>query len=486
MKVRNFPEKKPGPIKLFGRLGSNDLPNQDKSAHEDAKTASEEAEDAPKDVKAPADGVKTVPKEDKTASKDIKAASKENKHALKDIKAALKEVQAKAPVIHKKHETDSTEEADEVIADAAVEDKSEINDKGRNRLSAVMGTISNAFGNTVRFMRSLSPKMLLTVTLIGIMLVAATIGLLTALILHHADNLPLTAPYSNKELVYQASEDTALAVSSALSSDLCVGKDNTSTGDIVLKEGESAALFDLEDKEVIFAKNMYEKIYPASITKIMTAILTLKYGNMDDVVTIMWRDLELESGSQVVGFHIGDQVTVRELLHGLLVHSGNDAAMALARYVGGGSMNSFVQMMNDELVQIGATGSHFTNPTGLQDSDHYTTVYDIYLMLNEAIKYSDFVSIMQISVYNVTYTTASGETKFVNLDSTDHYLTGEIKPPKDVVVLGGKTGTTSIAGHCLAIVSQNAFGQPYISIIVGAQTTEDLYEDMNVLLSEIN
>ncbi len=344
----------------------------------------------------------------------------------------------------------------------------------------------NMFRRVYALLQSLSPKMFITVALLGIMLVAATIGIVAALILHHADNLPLTEPYSNKKLVYQASEDTALAVSSALSSDLCVGKDNTSSGDIVLKEGESAALFSLEDKEVIFAKNMYEKIYPASITKIMTAILTLKYGNMDDVVTIMWRDLELETGSQVVGFQIGDQVTVRELLHGLLVHSGNDAAMALARYVGGGSMNSFIQMMNDELVQIGATGSHFTNPTGLQDTDHYTTVYDIYLMLNEAIKYTDFVSIMQISVYNVNYTTSAGEPKFVNLDSTDRYLTGETKPPKDVVVLGGKTGTTSAAGHCLAIVSQNAFGQPYISIIVGAQTTEDLYEDMNVLLSEIN
>lgn len=329
-------------------------------------------------------------------------------------------------------------------------------------------------------------KILLTTGLIGIMLVAAMIGLITALILHHAENLPLTQPYSNKALVYQASEDTALALTEALSSNLCVGKDNTSTGDIVLKEGESAALFALDDKNIIFAKKMYEKIYPASITKIMTAILTLKYGNMDDIVTIMWRDLELESGSQVVGFRIGDRVSVRELLHGLLIHSGNDAAMALARYVGGGSMNTFIQMMNDELIQIGATGSHFTNPTGLQDTDHYTTVYDIYLMLNEAIKYSDFVSIMQIAVYNVSYTDASGAERFVNLDSTDHYLTGEIKPPKDVVVLGGKTGTTSAAGHCLAIVSQNAFGQPYISIVVGAQTTEDLYEDMNVLLSHIN
>ncbi|MDO4803740.1 MAG: serine hydrolase [Lachnospiraceae bacterium] len=329
-------------------------------------------------------------------------------------------------------------------------------------------------------------KMCMTVMLLGIMLVASASGILAALILHHADNLPLAKPYSNAALVYQASEDTAMNVSKALSSNLCVGKDKTGGGDIVLKEGESGALFDLEGKSIVFSKNLYEKVYPASITKIMTSILTLKYGNMDDVVTIMWRDLELETGSQVVGFRIGDTVTVRELLHGLLVHSGNDAAMALARYVGGGSINSFVQMMNDELVNIGATGSHFTNPSGLHDTEHYTTVYDIYLMLNEAIKYPDFVSIMQISVYNVTYTTADGEAKFVNLDSTDRYLTGETKPPKDVVVLGGKTGTTTAAGHCLTIVSQNAYGQPYISVIVGAQTTEDLYEDMNVLLAAIN
>ncbi len=513
MKVRNFLEKKPGPVKLFGRFGGKDSPDQEKSAPEEVKAASEEekapvkdtkpapedvkspvknTKPTPEDVKSPVKNTKSAPEDVKSPVKDTKTAPKEDKPALKGIKAALKDVKVKTPVMHKKQDADSTEVKETVTVDTADEgsladkDNLDVTDKGKSRLTAITGNISGAFGNAARFMRSLSPKMYLTVTLLGIMLVAATIGIVTALILHHADNLPLTAPYSNKDLVYQASEDTALAVSSALSSDLCVGKDNTSTGDIVLKEGESAALFDLEDKEVIFAKNMYEKIYPASITKIMTAILTLKYGNMDDVVTIMWRDLELESGSQVVGFHIGDQVTVRELLHGLLVHSGNDAAMALARYVGGGSMNSFIQMMNDELVQIGATGSHFTNPTGLQDSDHYTTVYDIYLMLNEAIKYSDFVSIMQISVYNVTYTTAEGETKFVNLDSTDHYLTGEIKPPKDVVVLGGKTGTTSSAGHCLAIVSQNAFGQPYISIIVGAQTTEDLYEDMNVLLSEIN
>ena len=231
---------------------------------------------------------------------------------------------------------------------------------------------------------------------------------------------------------------------------------------------------------------MHEKIYPASITKIMTAILTLKYGNMDEVVTVIWRDLELEAGSQVVGFRIGDRVTVRELLHGLLVHSGNDAAMVLARHIGGGSVEHFVDLMNQELVEIGATNSHFTNPTGLHDTDHYTTVYDIYLMLNEAISYTDFRGIMQLGKYELDYTDSDENPKAINLDSTDEYLTGEARPPKDVVVLGGKTGTTDAAGHCLAILSQNAFGQPFISIIMGAQNSSDLYEDMNILLSQIN
>jgi D-alanyl-D-alanine carboxypeptidase len=107
-------------------------------------------------------------------------------------------------------------------------------------------------------------------------------------------------------------------------------------------------------------------------------------------------------------------------------------------------------------------------------------------MLNEAVSYSDFKSIMQIPVYNLNFTDKDGNEKNINFDATDQYLTGETKPPKNVVVLGGKTGTTDAAGHCLAIMSQNAFGQPYISIIVGAKTTDDLYTDMNQLLSEIN
>lgn len=298
--------------------------------------------------------------------------------------------------------------------------------------------------------------------------------------------LPLPLKYQNSRLVYTSTDQAAMQAGSSFASELCVGENNTPNTDISLTgSDEHAALFSLDDRTVLFSQGMYDKIYPASITKLMTAILALKNGNLDDTVTINWQDLDLESGSQVVGLQIGDKVTMSELLHGMLIHSGNDCAQAIARHVGG-TKEKFVEMMNEECQELGCTGTHFVNPTGLHDEDHYTTVYDIYLMLNEAIKYSDFVTIMQISVYDMTYEDSEGNEKHVNLDATDHYLTGETDPPKNVTVLGGKTGTTDAAGNCLAIESQNAYGQPYISIVVGAKTKEILYTDMNNLLAQIN
>ncbi len=322
--------------------------------------------------------------------------------------------------------------------------------------------------------------MLLTVLLL---LLAGGIFGLTAL--NKYKNLPMPMPYSNEKMVYTTENEAAMQRKDALSFSLCVGDADTGNENITITDGESAGLFDLDNKSVLFSKSMLKKVYPASLTKIITAILALKYGNMDDVITISWQDLDLESGSQVVGFQIGDQVTLRELLYGLLIHSGNDAAMAIARHIGG-STDKFVEMMNEELDSIGATGSHFTNPTGLHDENHYTTVYDIYLMLNDAIQYKDFVSIMQIAVYELDYTDAAGNAKSVTLDSTDHYLTKDKEAPKNVTVLGGKTGTTSAAGNCLAILSQNAFGQPFISVITGAPSKDALYTDMNTMLSQIN
>ena len=267
---------------------------------------------------------------------------------------------------------------------------------------------------------------------------------------------------------------------------LCIVDGDVLTLDSVsLEEGQEALLFNLDDQKVLYSRSAYDKVYPASITKIMTAMLALKYGNMDETVTITAENLNLEEGSQVCGFQEGDRVTVDQLLHCLLVYSGNDAAAALAEYIAG-STSAFVDMMNSYAANLGCTGTHFTNPHGLQDENHYTTPYDIYLMRNEALKYPEFTEITQLSSYTVTYTRADGSQMSTMLDATDHYLTGEATAPKDVTVLGGKTGTTSDAGNCLALLSQNAFGKPYVSIVMGASTKDLLYVQMNSLLQYIN
>ena len=181
----------------------------------------------------------------------------------------------------------------------------------------------------------------------------------------------------------------------------------------------------------------------------------------------------------------GDTVTMDSLFHALMVHSDNDAAMAIAEHIGG-TVDNFVAMMNEEARNLGMTGTHFMNPHGLHDENHYTTAYDIYLMLNTAYKYQEFYDVMQMKAYNLTVNRADGTQTTLRLDSTDKYLTGEKEAPANVTVIGGKTGTTSSAGACLAIISQNAYGQPFISVVLNAQNKGILYKDMNLLLEQIN
>ena len=254
---------------------------------------------------------------------------------------------------------------------------------------------------------------------------------------------------------------------------LCVVTKDVDLDSVSLDDNQAGVLLNLNDKKVLYAKGAYNKVYPASITKIMTAMLALKYGNMDDTVTISQENVTLESGSQVAGFQAGDQVTMDQLLHCLLVYSANDAASAIAEHVGG-TTDKFVEMMNSFAAELGCTGTHFTNPHGLQDENHYTTPYDIYLMLKEALNYPEFTQITQMGSYTVEYTHADGSSASTTLTATDHYLTGEATPPKNVTILGGKTGTTDNAGNCLALLSQNAYGKPYISIVMGASTKDEL------------
>ena len=321
--------------------------------------------------------------------------------------------------------------------------------------------------NRKRLLKPIKKKYRDTLILTGILILFFGVGITALVLLRRSSQLDMTSAYSVKEEMYGThGAEISTQKADSFASSYAVSSGNMSLEGVAISDTTKAGLFDLDHGSVMFAQNIHEKSYPASITKIMTAILAFKNGNMDDIVTIPAEALNQEAGSTEIGFQEGDQVTLDELLHGLLIYSGNDAAVAIAQHIGG-SVDQFVEMMNQEALELGATNTHFANPSGLQDENHYTTVYDIYLMLQEAMTYPHFLEIAQLSSYNLTCNRGEQEVTF-HLDATDQYLTRQVTAIKNVTVLGGKTGTTSDAGSCLALLSQNAYGEPYISIVLHA------------------
>lgn len=266
---------------------------------------------------------------------------------------------------------------------------------------------------------------------------------------------------------------------------LCVVTGNVSENTSVnLENATSAVLFQMNEKNVIYSKNPHEKLHPASLTKVMTALVALKYGNPNQVLTATNVINIDEKGAQLCGLKVGDTMTMDQALRILLVYSANDVAMLIAESVGG-SVENFVELMNEEAQQIGATNSHFANPHGLTTTDHYTTVYDLYLIFNEALKYETINEIIQMNSYQTVYYDKNGKEKKFDKQTTNLFIRGDYQAPADVTVIGGKTGTTSAAGHCLMLLARNVNGAPYIAVVMGVPSTEELYMDMIALLDEI-
>lgn len=279
-------------------------------------------------------------------------------------------------------------------------------------------------------------------------------------------------------------QDTRTAASFA--SSLCVVKDNVVDDENVdMSQAEAAVLFSLNDSEVIYAKNAHEVLYPASLTKVMTALVALRHGRLDQVLTASSAVNITEAGAILCGLKAGDTMTMDQALRILLVYSANDVGNLIAEGVAG-SVDRFVEMMNQEAMRLGATNTHFANPHGLTDPNHYTTAYDLYLIFNEAIKYETFNEIIQMTGYQTTYYDADGKEKEFNKSTTNQFLKGNYQPPPNVNVIGGKTGTTNAAGCCLVLLSRDVSGNPYISVILRAVSAADLYTAMTDLLDEIH
>lgn len=266
--------------------------------------------------------------------------------------------------------------------------------------------------------------------------------------------------------------------------DLCIANENYEESAVDMSEAQAAALFSLKDGQTLYAKNVHEVLYPASLTKIMTALVALKNGSQDDVLTASANVKITESGAQILGLKEGDTMTLDQALRILLLYSANDVAIMIAeRY--GGTTENFCEMMNQEAQALGATNCHFVNPNGLTDEEHYVTAYDMYLIFNEACKYELFKEIIHMPSYSTVYHDASGAEISFEKPTTNWYLNGETQAPAGITILGGKTGTTNAAQNCLVLLSSDTSGNSYISVILKSSERSVLYTEMTDLLGMI-
>lgn len=294
----------------------------------------------------------------------------------------------------------------------------------------------------------------------------------------------LKEAYVASERIPALEEETAATrFSDAFASDLCVVTDEASY-DPDFVTSQAAALFDMDDREVLYSKDVFERMYPASITKIMTALVAIKEGDLKSRVLVTDDAVITEPGATLCGIEPGDTLTLEQLLYGLMLPSGNDAGAAIAVHIAG-SIEAFSDMMNEEAVRLGTTGTHFVNPHGLNDPDHYTTAYDLYLIFNEALKYPVFRQIVGTTAYTANYHNKNSEPVSKTWKGSNWFMTGERETPDGLKVFGGKTGTTKAAGYCLIMASRDDSDKEYISVVLKADSRPHLYDNMTNIISKI-
>lgn len=269
-------------------------------------------------------------------------------------------------------------------------------------------------------------------------------------------------------------------------SSLCIVSSSETKEMNSLSTLKAYGLFDINNINTRYAFQVHDKIYPASTTKILTALVALENASLSDSVKVSKNACSTSFAwdEQTCGIKEGDSVTMEALLHGLLLYSGNDTAVAIAEHVGG-SIEDFAEMMNAKARELMATNSHFTNPSGLYDDEHYTTAYDLYLIFNECVQNENFVKIISADSYTADITRSDSSHVTLKWEPTNYYALGSAKSPENVTIIGGKTGTLKVAGNCLILMAKDNSDHSYISIVMGADTKEYLYQDMTTLLAEI-
>ena len=247
----------------------------------------------------------------------------------------------------------------------------------------------------------------------------------------------------------------------------------------VLKTTKGAVLYEMTTGTLVYAKNPDEQLYPASLTKIMTCLLALEMGDLDDMVQTSETAIEeISWDSTSISLEVGEEMSLRNLLYSLMVESANDAANVIAEHIAG-SKEAFADLMNKKATQLGCTGTHFVNAHGLHDDNHYTTSRDMAKIMLAALEHDEFKEIYSTARYVVPETNRSGERI---LNNTNYLIADDlINFYYDERFVGGKTGYTSEAGRCLASVAESEDSDfEFLAIIMGAQEKTD-EDDPNII-----
>lgn len=231
-----------------------------------------------------------------------------------------------------------------------------------------------------------------------------------------------------------------------------IGSDST-----VTVNARSAIVLDAATKEILFESNAREKMAMASITKLMTALLVLEKGNLNDVVHITQEDV-IETGSDI-DLRRGEQVLLGDLLKATLIKSANDAAYASAHHVGG-TADNFVKMMNQKAEELGLKKTFYRNPHGFDEVGHYSSSFDIALLMSHAMENKSFSDIIKMKECDVA---------ILNSDRISHVsTTNELLKVDDPLIEGGKTGFTDEAGESVVLVAKNPAGHRIIVVIMNS------------------
>lgn len=236
-----------------------------------------------------------------------------------------------------------------------------------------------------------------------------------------------------------------------------------------------AVIMDADSGEILYGKNIYKHLYPASITKLMTALLAYENLDLADHITFSENAVYgIESGSSNIGMDVGQSITVEEALYGLLIASANEVAIALGEKVSG-SEKDFADLMNERARQLGCENTNFVTLNGLHDRNHYTCAYDMALIARQIYQHTDLIRYM--SDYNYHFVKSEKQPDDFWISNTNDFLTGEMEYDG---IVGGKTGYTDQARETLVTFAERE-DVHLICVIIKEEPPYEYYDTIDLL-----